>query len=429
MRFFHRYLLLTITAILLLVSSNLHWGGTNWKNLILADGKGYYGYLPAAFIYHDLSFSFFDKIEKEYYYENTYYEYRVGYEGKTVNKYFAGTAVAMLPFFAAAHLTAHAAGYPPDGYSEPYPIAINIAAVFYLMLGLWYLRRSLITYGATPNQLLIILPAIAFGTNAFYYALNEPAMSHVYSFGFVAMFLFHSRKYFLSHDGKHLLLCAASLGMIILIRPVNGIVLLALPFLAGDIKELAACFRSLKDHVLAISISALLLLLIVSTQPIIYKIQTGHFIVYSYGSEGFNWSDPHMLDVLLSYKKGLFVYTPLWLIALPGFIGLYKEKRFAGISLFVFLLVVTYVLSSWWNWYYGGSFSSRVYIEFLPFLGILLLYTLKLIRSKAMKAVYLTLTAAVVLLCQLQTYQYRYGLIHWENMNKEKYWSVFLKMK
>ena len=40
-----------------------------------------------------------------------------------------------------------------------------------------------------------------------------------------------------------------------------------------------------------------------------------------------------------------------------------------------------------------------------------------------------TLLAALVLLvvvCQIQTYQYRYYEIHWSEMTQEKYWDVFL---
>jgi hypothetical protein len=34
----------------------------------------------------------------------------------------------------------------------------------------------------------------------------------------------------------------------------------------------------------------------------------------------------------------------------------------------------------------------------------------------------------LVIVCQIQTYQYRYNQIHWSEMNKEKYWEVFLRI-
>ena len=70
------------------VSSNLNWGKDHWKGILEADAKGYYAYLPAIFIYHDLNFGFFEKIEKEQYYDkNLYYDYTAGSNGKRINKY------------------------------------------------------------------------------------------------------------------------------------------------------------------------------------------------------------------------------------------------------------------------------------------------------------------------------------------------------
>lgn len=95
------FIIMLITTI---VSSNFNWGNKHWKGIVEADGKGYYAYLPAIFIYKDLNFGFFDEIEKEKYYnKNLYYDYRADTNGKTINKYYCGTALAELPFFLIAH--------------------------------------------------------------------------------------------------------------------------------------------------------------------------------------------------------------------------------------------------------------------------------------------------------------------------------------
>ena len=71
-------LFILITGLVMtLVSNNFNWTKESWKHILEADAKGYYAYLPATFIYHDLNFGFFDEIEKEKYYNpNTYYYYR-----------------------------------------------------------------------------------------------------------------------------------------------------------------------------------------------------------------------------------------------------------------------------------------------------------------------------------------------------------------
>ena len=47
--------LFVIISITTLVSSNLNWGKNHWRGIIESDGKGYYAYLPAIFIYKDLN--------------------------------------------------------------------------------------------------------------------------------------------------------------------------------------------------------------------------------------------------------------------------------------------------------------------------------------------------------------------------------------
>ncbi|MEO1713578.1 MAG: hypothetical protein AAFU60_09625, partial [Bacteroidota bacterium] len=89
--------------------------------------------------------------------------------------------------------------------------------------------------------------------------------------------------------------------------------------------------------------------------------------------------------------------------------------------------ILTYVFSSWSNWWYGGSFSSRPYVEYLPIfglgLGILLEQT-----SGRLRVGILTVLVILGLVCQVQIYQYRYYQIHYSEMTKERYWEVFLRL-
>ena len=168
-------------------------------------------------------------------------------------------------------------------------------------------------------------------------------------------------------------------------------------------------------------------MLILSIQLIIYKLQTGSFFVYSYGDEGFNFGSPQIINFLFSYKKGLFLYTPICLISLLGFAFILRNK-FKFITLLSFLFLVVYILSSWWMWYYGGSFSSRVMVDFLPFFAILLGLLLQGISKTYLRRICFTVCFLLIMLNQIQTLQYRYYIIHWSNMNKESYWNTFLDL-
>ena len=424
MRILNRSILPLIILVVIFCASNIQWGKDNWKDILEADAKGYYAYLPAMFIYHDMNFTFFDSIEKKHPNPHFYYDYRSQADGGTVNKYYAGTAVAMSPFFLAAHVFAG----DKDGYSKIYMVMVSIAAIFYLFLGLYYLRKLLKIYNVKDVIASFILIAIVFGTNMFYYAVCEPGMSHIYSFAFITMFLYYAHRFFRSKDKKELFIRSLLLGMIILIRPVNGLIFLILPFIAGSRELFLDGLGWVRRNGKAGLFSFLLFFLVIFIQPLIYKVQTGHFWVYSYGSESFNWMDPHLLDFLFSYKKGLFIYTPLAFAALLGMLKLFKESRFAFYSLLLFLIVLLYVLSSWWCWWYGGSFSSRVAVEYYAIAAILLGYSFDLLKAKWSRVVLSVFIVMCILLCQLQTFQYRYYLIHWEKMDKEHYWRVFLEL-
>ncbi len=413
-------------------ASNLHWGGQTWLNIAEADAQAYYSYLPAIFIYQDLNFDFFEEIEGEngkYYEAHNFYDYRNEFNGKKVNKYFLGTAVAQSPFFLLAHFLTYLRGGDIDGFSALYMISITVAALFYLWIGLYFLNRLLKTYNISEINRGITLLACVFGTNLFCYAGAEPGMSHVFSFGLISAFLFYVKCYFQKSKKAYLTLLSTLLGIIILIRPTNSLVVFALPFIAGNFDDLKSGLFALFQNYKSLVINTLILLGIISLQLIYYKLATDNFFVYSYNKEGFDFSNPHFFDILFSYRKGLFLYTPLYLLSFVGLYFLWKKSGWQVLTWLLFFGVITYVFSSWHQWFYGGSFSSRVYVEYLPLFMILLGLSLEGLSGEIWKKrAFVGVILGLILLCQIQTYQYRLYQIHWSDMTEEMYWDVFLKI-
>ena len=423
-----RLALFLVVVIGFVVSSNLHWGKDHWKQVLKVDARGYYAHLPAIFIYQDLQFNFFEELEmKTYLTPGVTYEYRTKTPEGTVNRYFSGTAILQAPFFLVARVWANLSAYPDDGYSKPFPLMITVAGLFYLWLGLWCLNRFLESFDIDEWVRFIVILAFAFGTHLFNYSIVNPGMSHVYSFALVCMFLMLGRQFFSSESRGVLISLALVLGLICLVRPINGIVFLCLPFVAGSWDVFKTGSKRLINNWRGLLISCFLFLSVVSFQLLLYKIQTGKFWVSSYGQEGFNWFDPQMIDILFSYKKGLFVYTPMLLLGMFGLKFIWNKNRFQAVTLISFLFVVVYVLSSWWSWWYGGSFSGRAFVEYLPFFVVPLAFLIQEASSKIRLAV-LTLMFVFLALNQFQTYQYRYYIIHWDSMDKDRYWDVFLSL-
>lgn len=422
----NRIYLPIIFVLLLMYTAKINWSNGQWENVLEADAKGYYAYLPAVLIYKDLNFGFYEKVEVENAYDSTLvYDYRTYYNEKCLNKYYIGEAILLTPFFVCSHFISSYAGYTTDGYSQLYIIAVTIAALCYLLIGLIALKKTLFLYGISELNTLIVILSVVFGTNLFYYAIDEVGMSHVYSFSMISLFIYQVSLYFKKWHTKHIMYGALLLGLIILIRPINAIVILSIPFLSQRANNLIKGLKQYFLHWKFLVISIGIILSIFSIQLIVYKIQTGSFFVYSYGNEGFNFSSPEILNFLFSYKKGFFLYTPICLMSLLGFIFISKDK-FKLTTLLSFLFLVVYVLSSWWMWYYGGSFSSRVMVDFLSFFALLLGFLLQGISKNYLKSICLTMLFILISINQIQTLQYRYYIIHWSNMDKELYWNTFL---
>lgn len=412
------------------ISINMKWNGEDWRTVIASDSKGYYSYLPAMFIYGDPNFGFFDAMEKEKYYnENTFTDYRSLGNGKIINKYYIGTATAELPFFLIGHAIAKGSSWDSDGYSKPYMLLLCVSALFYLFLGAWHVQKLLRRFGVSERNISWIIVAGIFGTNLFYYVVVEAGTSHVYSFAFISMLVYYYHCWVHEKKRAHLLMLAFLLGMIIIIRPINALVLLGLPFIAGSWKDfvnsLMALFRSKWFSLIAVGIFVLILLI----QLGYYKLATGSWIVYSYREEGFDFTNPHIWDMLFSYRKGLFLYTPIYLLSFLGLIALWRKNERFRVGIWLgFFFVLTYIFSSWWMWYYGGSFSSRVYVDYLPFFLLLLGLAFSHWRNQWKGWTLRIATVLLVLLCQIQIYQYRYGQIHVSDTTKEQYWNNFLRI-
>jgi len=333
-----------------------------------------------------------------------------------------------MPFFLAGHAITQVTGLTPDGYSYYYTMMVHLGAMVYLFLGLIGLRKLLFTYQTDEKTIALALFAIVFGTNLFYYTVTEFAMSHLYSFTAITWFSYFTRLYFQHPSVKFILINSILLGLITLIRPVNLMIVLSVPFLAGNSDDLLKGIRMFFSKTRVWITALLLFALVAGIQFIIYKISTGSYLVYSYKEEGFNFLHPQVLNFLFSYRKGMFVYTPMLLVSMAGFIFLYRESRFRFFSLLVFFFALIYVFSSWHMWFYGGSFSQRVMVEYYAFFAILFASSMKLLTNLKIKRLFTGLIFLLIVLCQIQTYQYRRMQIHWSDMDKEKYWNVFLRV-
>jgi len=409
----------------LLFVSNIDFHG--FKSEILAgDARGYYAWLPAIFEYHSVDFQPVLEQQKARLGEHFQGHYYHELGDILINKFTCGVALLQAPFYLIFKQLSALFGQSTDAYSAISQWGICFAALFYAFIGFYFLRRLLLSLGFHKKTALIAMLAFLFGSNLFYYIFMHPGMSHVYSFSMVSVLFYAARMLFVSGKKRYILLLSITLGLIFLIRPFNVLIVLFLPFMANSPKVF---LKTLKNnlrlgHVL---FSVIPFLLIASIQMYIYYLQSGQLWIWAYQNEGFFFLDPQISNVLFSYRKGLFIYTPLTLISLIGIFVLIRRNTYQAIISFLFLAIIIWMVASWWNWYYGGGFGMRPFVDFYPVFIILLAVVLKSLRTTFFRYAFYGLLAVVVLFNALQTYQYSQGIIHPESMNKQKYWYVFLK--
>jgi len=418
-----------IVAIALTVIE-VHLNLVRYKNndVFQWDITGYYSYLQATFIDKDVSLSFITPENKKQY-DGITYTFVDDQEGYHIFKYSMGMSVMYAPFFLIAHSLAKPLGFAPDGYSAIYQFAVEFSGLFYLIIGLYFIRRLLIQFYSERIAALTI-GIIFFATNLLYYSTVEAPMSHAYTFSLLAVLLYFTQQYYQKVKIKYVAALGVVMGLIILIRPLN--VLFVLPIILYKVYsffELKQRFLFFIKHYKHVLLFVVLMFLICLPQLLYYKFVTGHYLVFSYGSkERFYFNEPKILDVLFSFRKGWFIYTPIMLFVMYALWRLRKHHLMGfKSSIYILLPIYLFLVSSWWCWWYGGSFSQRSLIDLYPLLLFPLAAILHHLKDVSIfkKRISYTFITICLLLNILQTFQYKYNIIDYDGMTFKEYAHVF----
>ena len=408
MKYLYKYTPEIILLVYVLIFLGFKSPEREWDRVINSDGKGYYAYLPAIFIYHDFQFRFVEQYEAQYYPANrsVFKEFRNDANGRKVNKYFPWMAIVWLPFFLFGHILAWLELFPMDGYSLPYQYSIALSALLFLWLGARWLQKLLKKFGSDDRTAAFLTLTITLGTNLVFFTVVEPSMTHVYSFALITGFAFTTWKLFHAYQPKLFVRSLLLITLIFLIRPTNLLVLLLVPFIAGNRDVLAETFRKVTSDKKALIRGVIESMILLAVPVILWYLQTGKPFVYTYGEEKLNFIQPHVMNILFSFNRGWFLYTPVALVSIFGFAALYRQNRYRFYWLAGFLLLFVYTASCWWVWYYASKCGQRVFIDIYVAVALLLLFLFSYFRTRKMKRLLSAILILLVSLNLLQFYQH-----------------------
>lgn len=387
------------------------------------DALGYYLYLPASFIYHDVDkLGFIPSMDKTYQLSGgDFYQATRLPNGNYAGKYFVGIALLQAPFFLVAHAVAPALGYTADGFSAPYQMAIAWGAMLYVFLALLLLRRILLRY-FTDSVVAFTLLLTLLATNAIQYIAIEGGQSHAYIFPLYVFMIYATIRWHEAFRHGWLILIGLILGVAVICRPTEA-VMLFIPLLWDwhDVDQRKRKWAYLRSHKLPWLLIVVSGLIGVAPQLLYWKFVTGQW-VYDVGSK-WDFLNPHF-RVLLGWEKGWFMYTPVTVLMVLGLLKMQK-KTFAA-SVIWFSVLNLYIIIAWHIWRYGGSYSCRALVQSYPVWAFALASLLTSLHTRWMKLFALLLGTYFLVVNLFQIYQYNETIIHYDHMNREYYCAIYL---
>ncbi len=394
-------------------------------DILVSDAAEYYSYLPAMIIFNDVNFNFVTDSSHIPFSKIAYIDSPIG---KPVIKMPIGSAMVNAPFFIFGHLYAKTYGYESNGYSIPYYWSIRLATLFYTSLACALLTLLLMQWSGFYLSLLTVA-LVLFGTNLLNYVIYQPGMSHALSFSFSVFFLFSMFSWIKEYNRKSYFVMAFLFGILVLIRPTN-IFLGLLPFLYGVYN-----FNSFKQRFLFLIldknmwISFGIFFITILPQLIYWKIQTGQFLISTYGLKGesFFFSNPQIANVLFSFRNGWLVYSPLMIFSLIGIYFVQKYCWHLLLPLLIFVIINILTIGSWWCWWFLG-YGNRAFIDIYGVLAIPLSFFLLFIykRSRFFFSLFALLFSFLIFVNLNQMNLYRKTIVHFDSMSRETWLESLL---
>ena len=406
------------------------WNKVGSEAMLTWDVSGYYWYLPSVFIYNDLKHQGFkDSLLAKYQTPNDFQQGVLQPNGNYVLKYSSGMALMYLPFFTAGHIAAKICGYPQDGFSTPYQLALQLGGFLISIVGIWYLRKLMLRF-YEDKVVAILLLVLILGTNYLNSGVIDDCMSHNWLFTIYVFLLLNTIHFYDTFKTKYAIRIGLLIGIATLTRPTEVISCL-IPLLWG-MENIS--FRQIKERALLLIHNFRLFLLavacataIISIQFIYWKYASGHWIVYSYQDQHLYFRSPNIINYTFSYRTGWLRYCPTMLFSFVGLIPFFiKGKNKVAVT--TFFLVNYYIVCAWSIWWFGGRAMIQSYPVLMFPMASLIAFIL---NRKWLIATAIPILLACIYLNIWYTHQCHYGgLYHTDNMTKDYYnrvigrWSV-----
>jgi len=337
-------------------------------NFLTSDGRGYYAYLPAIFIDHTVDIE--NQVRRHWGedYSEALLQQRTP-RGYVIDKYPIGLAITLTPSFLLAHAFAASASHAPDGYEPIYQFFIYLQVLLLGLATMMLIDHVLIRhFGFDRAAALLGILAFWIGSHYAWYYYREPLMVHVASTFWVTLSLCLALELVRDANAGEFrawkpLVLTMALSIAVVCRPTNVFIFPILAICADRLVRRRLLSRAICQTPWPLGLWPLAL------QSLTWHAATGHWLYYSYEGEGFSWAHPALLQTLFSTRHGLFVWSPMLVLAACG-IGSRLARERVGYpmwsAMMASFLMLWYLNSAWHCWWFGWSFGGRAFLEMAP---------------------------------------------------------------
>jgi hypothetical protein len=280
-----------------------------------------------------------------------------------INMHGVGPAMLWTPLYVIADALCGTIGQSCNGASRPYLAACTLTSMMASAWGLVVAFRLILPFAPRGPAFLAIL-GVAWGTFLWWYMTIEPTMSHNLSFASSALaFLLMYRAQASGHT-RGWFVAGLVVGYTASIRFADALIgAAAFPFILLPSSPRAPRER-LKDALALFGGASL------GFAPQMYawfKI-FGQPLVIPHGGNFLEHGSAY-LDVLFSPQSGLFTWSPLLYLALPGLFAIRRLGWRFMVGAWTALLLV-YATNARAHWWAGAGFGARRFCTVLPLLAI-----------------------------------------------------------
>jgi hypothetical protein len=341
--------------------------------------------------------------------------------GNFYNKYFPGVALLQLPFFGIACVVSWIFAYPIDGYNDIFNLFYYLGGLFYGLMGMFLFVKCLKAIFSGNDRLIEwFVPIFYCASPLLFYCFDSPELSHNYSFflfGLFSLLVLRMRK---TQRLKDVMLLGGIIGLIVLVRPTNGLIILMISYLFIDFKS----FKLFTTHLFknkAVQLFGFIVVFfsVILVQFIFWKWQSGDWFKWSYNGEGFNFLQPQFLTGFFSFRIGLFLHIPLLFFSFLGVMSIVRTNPFQAISIILYFFAVSWVILSWWCWDYESNFGPRPFSEHLFFFFIPVIH----FALKYPKWMVVTGIAIVTLNGAIRYWESRTDFVHFQRFTKYNFFQ------